>query len=51
MSDFSPINWKLISHPVNWGIVWVTLLLAGTAYALLHDYVMSNSASSSIIPD
>jgi len=47
--EFNLINWKLISHPVNWGIVWVTLLLVCTGYALLHDYVMSNSQS--IIPD
>lgn len=37
------INWRLISHPVNWGIVWVVLLLAGASYAFVHDGIMAHS--------
>ena len=29
--DFLPINWKLISHPINWVVVVLMLLIAGCA--------------------
>jgi hypothetical protein len=32
--EFDIINLKLLSHPVNWGIVWVTLLIAAFGYTL-----------------
>jgi hypothetical protein len=32
------INLRLLSHPVNWLIVWTVLLFAGFAYALAHEY-------------
>jgi hypothetical protein len=42
------INWKVLSHPVNFGIVWVVLLLAATAYTFVHDGIRDNPP---IIPD
>lgn len=46
------INWRLLSHPVNWGIVWVFLLLAATAYAFIHDGVRDSvNANGNIIPN
>lgn len=31
------INLRLLSHPVNWFIVWTVLLFAGFAWMLLHE--------------
>jgi hypothetical protein len=31
------VNVKLLSHPVNWLIVWTVFLFAGFAYTLLHE--------------
>jgi len=31
------INLKLLMHPVNWLVVWVVLLFAGFAWALVHE--------------
>jgi hypothetical protein len=31
------INLKLLSHPLNWLIVWTVLLFAGFAWALIHE--------------
>jgi hypothetical protein len=33
------INWKLISHPMNWLTVLVMLVIAGTIGHLLASYV------------
>jgi hypothetical protein len=30
------VNVKLLSHPVNWLIVWVVLLFGGIAYTMVH---------------
>lgn len=49
--NFELLNVKLLSHPVNWGIVWVTLIIAGFGYSLLHDAIMGNAANNSIAPD
>jgi hypothetical protein len=48
--DFSLVNTRLLSHPVNWGIVWVTLLLASYAWALIHHKIMA-PAPDSVAPD
>ncbi len=44
------INAKLLLHPVNWGIVWVVLLIVATAYTFVHDGVKDSSAVD-FIPD
>lgn len=31
----SPVNWRLISHPINWIVVLVMLVIAGTAGHML----------------
>lgn len=43
------INLKLMAHPLNWAIVWATLLIAATAYTYMHDGVMD--ATNNVIPD
>jgi hypothetical protein len=45
------VNLKLLSHPVNWAFVLVTLLLASIAYKVIHDAVTSSDGSPSIAPD
>ena len=37
------VNWRLLSHPLNWGFVWVVLALAVMAYTLLHNAVTGAS--------
>jgi hypothetical protein len=36
LDDF--INLKMLGHPVNWLIVWIALLFAGFAWALVHEF-------------
>jgi len=43
------INLKLMSHPINWLIVWVTVLIATTTYTYIHDGI--SNAGQTIIPD
>lgn len=33
------INTRLLSHPVNWLVVWTVLLFAGMAWALVHEHL------------
>lgn len=33
------INTKLLSHPVNWLIVWVVLLFGGVAFSVFHKAI------------
>lgn len=38
---FQVVNVRLLSHPFNWVIVWITLALAAIAYGVIHDAVVS----------
>jgi len=38
------INLRLLMHPVNWAIVFVVLMFAGFAWAIVHEHV--NTAPS-----
>ena len=49
--DFEIVNFRLLTHPVNWLIVWLTLLLASLAYTAVHDGVAQKAADAAIIPD
>lgn len=40
------VNVKLLSHPVNWVIVWVVLMFGGLAYSLLHKAITVTPAPS-----
>ena len=54
MADFDIINTKLLSHPVNWGIVWATLLIVMFGYTVVHNRMIQQAqlaADQSIIPD
>jgi hypothetical protein len=31
------INTRMLSHPVNWLIVWTVLLFAGFGWSLIHE--------------
>lgn len=35
----NPLNWKLISHPMNWVVILLMLVIAGTAGVLLADLI------------
>jgi hypothetical protein len=41
----TPINWKLISHPINWIVVLLMLVIAGTAGHLLLSFFDRNPAT------
>lgn len=47
----NPINWKLISHPLNWVVVLLMLVIAGTAGVLLLDLIGARAATSTIDPN
>lgn len=36
------VNLALLAHPVNWAIVWTTLIAGGFAWKLVHDHLTSN---------
>lgn len=38
------VNWRLLAHPLNWGLVWVTLALAVMAYTLIFHAAAGASA-------
>jgi hypothetical protein len=38
MLDKLPINWPLISHPVNWLTIFVMIILGGFAVELVLHY-------------
>ena len=42
------INLKMMTHPMNWFIVWVVLLIASFAFKEIHNGVTSNNSA---IPD
>lgn len=31
------VNLRLLSHPVNWVVVWIVLALALIGYGAIHD--------------
>lgn len=47
----SPVNWKLISHPINWVVVLLMLVIAGTFGVLLLDFIGMKAATSNINPN
>ena len=49
--DFEIVNLRLLAHPLNWAIVWVTLLLALLAYTHLVEGVSQRQANLAITPD
>ncbi len=44
------INWKLAAHPVNWAIVFLMLILAGAAGALLMELAGVHYAAATSNP-
>lgn len=40
------INVKLLTHPINWLIVWVVLLFAGFAWHVVHNAIQGNPAAA-----
>jgi hypothetical protein len=38
MVEIKPINWKMVSHPVNWLIIFMMLVIAGIAGHLILSY-------------
>lgn len=47
----SPVNWKLISHPINWLVVLLMLVIAGTAGHLLLSFFGMEASTSNINPN
>lgn len=47
----NPVNWKLISHPMNWIVVLLMLVIAGTFGVLVFDLIGMKAATGNIDPD
>ena len=47
----SPINLRLLSHPLNWLIVLLMLVIGGTAGHLLLSLFGQEAATDNINPD
>lgn len=47
----SPVNWKLISHPINWIVVLLMLIIAGTFGHLLLSFFGQEASTSTINPN
>lgn len=47
----NPINWKMIGHPMNWIVVLLMLILAGTAGHLLLSLLGHEPASQNVSPN
>lgn len=46
-----PINWKMIGHPINWLVILLMLIIAGTAGHLLLSLASIEAKTSNINPD
>ena len=44
------LNIRMLSHPVNWLIVWTVLLFAGLAWALVHGYASGTTIAAASDP-
>lgn len=47
----NPINFKMIAHPMNWVVIILMLVIAGTAGHMLLTLFGINSATSQINPN
>jgi hypothetical protein len=47
----NPINWKLISHPLNWVVVLLMLVIAGSFGVLFLDLIGMKAATGNIDPN
>lgn len=47
----TPVNWKLISHPINWVVVLLMLVIAATAGHMLLSLVGVEATTSNINPN
>lgn len=45
------VNWKLITHPMNWIVVLLMLVIAGTAGHLLLTLVGQQASTANINPN
>lgn len=45
------INLKMMSHPMNWFLVWIAIMIASFAWREIHKGVTSNDSGVSPIPD
>jgi hypothetical protein len=45
------INLKMMSHPINWLLIWVALLVAGFAWKEVHQGLSDRSCGCNDIPD
>jgi hypothetical protein len=41
----NPINWKIISHPINWIVILLMLIIAGTAGHMILSLFGAEPAS------
>jgi hypothetical protein len=47
----APINTGLISHPINWVVILLMLVIAGTAGVLLFDLFGLKAADNNVNPN
>lgn len=47
----SPVNWKLVTHPINWLVVLLMLVIAGTAGHLLLSLFGQEAATGDVNPN
>lgn len=47
----APVNWKLITHPMNWLVVLLMVVIAGTAGHLLLSLLGVEAQTSNINPN
>lgn len=47
----NPINWKLITHPMNWIVVALMLVIAGTAGHMLLSLVGVEASTTKTDPN
>jgi cell division protein FtsW (lipid II flippase) len=40
------VNLRLLSHPVNWLVVWTVLILAGMGFMLIHEAATDTGVST-----
>lgn len=48
--EIKPINWQLVSHPVNWFTIFFMLVIAGIGGHLLLTYLGIEPRASNLEP-
>lgn len=45
MPDWIPLNWRIMSEPLNWVIMLLMVVIAGFAFEIITDFISEKQES------